>query len=701
MSRRSTPALFGQSFRPTRQGPRSLKRRFTPAFGAGLEALEARRLLANITPSAVISSTPDGGHFDYTITLSNSRQSNSGIGTFWYAWIPGQDYLSTRPVSVTPPTGWTDQITNEGPGDGFAIEFVASNALYNVQPGGSMTFKFSSNDPPASINGNSQFFPGAKVSTAFVYPGAPFSDGGHQFVVTPAPTLTSITVTPANPTVVKGKTEQFVATGHFSDNSSQNLTGQVAWFSTQVSIATINPGGLATGVALGTTSIIASLNGVSGSTNLTVNPPPPLRVVSISPSNGTIPGLPGGHIVVTFNQPIAGITPDVASGGGFSAHPVAVTLTPEGPGGQFLPPSALNVGSQPIHATLVYHVNPNGTSTITLTPQEPLGTNAYMVTVSGNLTSVAGKPLTAGNGALGAETSKFTLKTVAPNAVPLKVTGITTLRGTVNITNNATIPQPDTIAIAFNKPADFLMINGSTIQLLAGPTNTVVNAAVAYNPTTNTAFLTPEAILSQGTTYTIKVSGQITDNQAFPNPDHAFSLGTTIVRTFQVNADAVTGAGPLVVMSSNGHVLATPAFGSTRTTPLGYVSIPFSEAVNLASLGATTVTLTGQKGGLNNGALDAADAPLNVRIAFNPNVNTMIIVPTVLVGNDTYHYSIGAMSAANGDPLTNPGGNLPLTGTFVVAVGVRPAAIESHASLASLGAVVTDPQRRNPASGAL
>ena len=44
-------------------------------------------------------------------------------------------------------------------------------------------------------------------------------------------TLQSIAVTPANPTIQTGATQQFAATGTYSDNSTQNLTGQVTWAS--------------------------------------------------------------------------------------------------------------------------------------------------------------------------------------------------------------------------------------------------------------------------------------------------------------------------------------------------------------------------------------------------------------------------------------------------------------------------------------
>lgn len=679
------------SDRTTRRTLRT-RRRCRPQLGIQSELLESRQLLANISASAVISSAPAGPNFNYTIKLTNSAQSDSSIGTFWYAWIPSpdQNYLATSPLSVTPPQGWTDQITHDGTGDGFGIEFVSSSAINNVQPGKSLSFSFTSADTPASVNGTSQFHAGARVGTSFVYPQGPFSDGGHELIVAPAPTVTlqSIKVIPANPAIAQGKNEQFTAIGTFSDHTTKNLTSQVTWASAKGSVATISPAGLAHGVAAGSSSISAKLNGITGATVLKVLPP--LHVVSITPGSGTVTALPGGHVVVTFNQPLAGLKADDPTGGGFTAHPKAVTLVPENPEGTFLPATGFNKGSRPIHATLVYHVNANGTSTITLIPQEPLGTDQYQVNISGTLTGIAGNALTTTGGATGAESAQFELMTVAQNATPITVNSITTLRGSVAIANGASIPQPDTIAITFNKPVDFLTVNSDTVQLLAGPGNTPVTTAVAYNPTTKTVYLTPEDILSPGTTYTIQVSGTISDNQSFPNPNPNITLGAAVTRTFEVKSVGATGKGPLVALSKNGHLLATPAFGTPRTAPLGYASVPFSETVDLATLGPNSVTLTPQKGGLNNKAFDAADAPLNVRVAFNPNTNTMIIVPTVLVGNDTYRYSLSNMKAKNGDPLTHPGGSLPVTDTFVVNVPAKPPGAKAASSFVSFGAITTE-----------
>ena len=87
-----------------------------------------------------------------------------------------------------------------------------------------------------------------------------------------AATLQSITVTPASASIALGLTKQYVATGLFSDGTSQPLTG-VSWSSSNSAVAYINPTGVATaGVNSGTTTITASVSGKSGSAALTVTP---------------------------------------------------------------------------------------------------------------------------------------------------------------------------------------------------------------------------------------------------------------------------------------------------------------------------------------------------------------------------------------------------------------------------------------------
>ncbi len=71
-----------------------------------------------------------------------------------------------------------------------------------------------------------------------------------------------------HPTIAKGLTQQFTATGTYSDSSTANVTAQVTWNSSNTATATITAAGLATGVAVGTSNITASLSGVTSPVDL-------------------------------------------------------------------------------------------------------------------------------------------------------------------------------------------------------------------------------------------------------------------------------------------------------------------------------------------------------------------------------------------------------------------------------------------------
>jgi len=60
-----------------------------------------------------------------------------------------------------------------------------------------------------------------------------------------------------------------------------------AWSSSNTNVATINAGGLATGVQSGTATITATYNGTSANTTLTVGTPPPSQVVLTVTKSGT------------------------------------------------------------------------------------------------------------------------------------------------------------------------------------------------------------------------------------------------------------------------------------------------------------------------------------------------------------------------------------------------------------------------------
>ena len=111
----------------------------------------------------------------------------------------------------------------------------------------------------------------------------------YQISLGPA-TLESITVAPASATIEQGQTQQFSATGSYSDGGSQDLTSTATWTSSDTTAATIDSTGLASGLAPGAAGITAALDGVTSNTaTLTVTTPPAtLESITVAPASATI-----------------------------------------------------------------------------------------------------------------------------------------------------------------------------------------------------------------------------------------------------------------------------------------------------------------------------------------------------------------------------------------------------------------------------
>jgi hypothetical protein len=82
--------------------------------------------------------------------------------------------------------------------------------------------------------------------------------------------LSSITISPLDKRLITGTTQQFTATGKYSNDTTSDISSAVTWKSSDPGVATIDSRGGATAVSAGTTTISASSGGISGTTNLTV-----------------------------------------------------------------------------------------------------------------------------------------------------------------------------------------------------------------------------------------------------------------------------------------------------------------------------------------------------------------------------------------------------------------------------------------------
>lgn len=84
------------------------------------------------------------------------------------------------------------------------------------------------------------------------------------------PALESIAVSPGTSSLVSGQELQFSAVGHYSDQSSKDLSGQVTWTSSSPNVASIGTSGLASALSPGDTAVSASYLALSASVALNV-----------------------------------------------------------------------------------------------------------------------------------------------------------------------------------------------------------------------------------------------------------------------------------------------------------------------------------------------------------------------------------------------------------------------------------------------
>jgi hypothetical protein len=153
-----------------------------------LAAACAAILLVSLPARADLSAEGDilyaevnASSYRYSLDLQNNGTTT--IGTFWYSWVPGEDFLPSSPTNVVSPAGWTSTITGGGSDNGYAIEWTTSSpiAAGSVVSG----FGFDSPDAPTVLLEVSPAHPTHTVGTTFVYQGAALVGTGFQFSVEP------------------------------------------------------------------------------------------------------------------------------------------------------------------------------------------------------------------------------------------------------------------------------------------------------------------------------------------------------------------------------------------------------------------------------------------------------------------------------------------------------------------------------------
>jgi 6-phosphogluconolactonase (cycloisomerase 2 family) len=526
-------------------------------------------------------------------------------------------------------------------------------------------------------------------------------DGSSATTPTPtptptSPTLVSIAVTPGAPSIAKGSTQAFTATGTYSDSSTKALTSGVTWSSSNTSIATIASTGVATAVAVGTTSITASTSSpavTSPAVTLTVTAPA-LTSIAVTPAEvfvgqttqllatGTYADNSTANISTTVTW--TSTTPAVATVGaatgvatGVSVGTTSVAASLSGivsPGATLTvaPSEYAYVSDFADNVLSIYNVGqggglvPNTTQATVATGSQPYALAVdstrhylYVANYNGDQTSTLSQYDIATNGTLTAMTVPSVAAGAGPNA-------LTVVGNTLYVANYGGGINPGTVG-------QYTIGANGELTYVGAYTAGTGTASVTVNSTDSVAYVTnylagtisvfsiaPGGALTLASTTTLSADAGPVDLVLDPTGEYAYvsELGVannpgSAIAQFSVTA----GTGALVPLSTatvatknNPRWLALNAAGNLLFVPDAGANV-----VQAFSLGATS------------GSLGAAGAATNPATGVNPafavvdptdqylyvsNRGGGVLGLTAPFGNSLSQYAIGAGGVLT--PLSAP-----------------------------------------------
>jgi hypothetical protein len=227
-------------------------------------SISSSRVTGIIPGTAILTATVGEISATYSLTVSSATVTA----------------MTITPVAPSIAKGLTSQFTVEGEFSDSTKQDLTFDSTWK-----SSDLVVATVSDAASSKGLVQTLAAGSATITATFSGV----SGSTLLTVTVPVLQSITVTPANLSILSLlSTGSFQATGHFSDGSTPDITSQAVWTSSSPGVATIaTTGGAATTLSQGTTSISATLSGVSGASVLKVTGGN-LTSFTISPATSTI-----------------------------------------------------------------------------------------------------------------------------------------------------------------------------------------------------------------------------------------------------------------------------------------------------------------------------------------------------------------------------------------------------------------------------
>ncbi len=391
-----------------------------------------------------------------------------------------------------------------------------------------------------------------------------------------AATIATLAISPVNPLPLpSGLYSQFTVNGTFSDATTQDLTFDANWTSSDTAAATVSNAvgskGLVHGVAAGSTKISATFDNMSSSVQLTVTAPE-LQSIIVTPASPSLLTVSTGSFTATGNYSDTSTLDITNQVSWTSDSPASATIAASGT------VTTLKQGTPKISATLA---GVSGTTTLTVT--------------GGNLTSIALTPasLTLVNGTSGRVTATGTFS----NVTSRDITGM--LAWSVTDPSIATV-SPPAGNLAF-VTATKVTVAATTLTAQFGQTGaagTVTSATTPPNltvkaPTLNIIqglTITPASLaLAVGTSGRFKVTGNFNDGTT---QDLTFNaVWSSNASTMATVGDLGLALGQVTGKAAGSAIISAVYGGQTATVPVT-VTAPTLQSLTLSPPSANIISGT-------------------------------------------------------------------------------------------------------------
>jgi uncharacterized protein YjdB len=395
----------------------------------------------------------------------------------------------------------------------------------------------------------SSVHPGTVVATAKLN-----STSGSMTITVSSATLSSISVS-GGATLVAGLSEQLSAQGTYSDSSTQTVTSLVSWQSSDATVATVSASGMLTSLKAGTVTITASMNSVSGTSNVTVSSAG-LSSITITPAGFSIASGQSKQLSA-LGVYSDGTSHDVTSLATWTAIGASATVNSSG---------------------LVTGVSA-GNSTITATIGSATASATATVSAA-QLTSIVVAPATASIAA--GQTQSFTASGIFSDGSTTDITNSVTWNSSA--TNFATISAA---GLATGVSAGSASITASSGSVTSSPATLTITSAVL----TEIDIAPDGQYIPVGGQYPLSLTATYSDNSTQTITSASWSSSDTTLASVDPTSGIVTG----VANSNNNPVTITAGYGGMTNTTTVYITDAVPESLQLTPASASVATGTTQQ----------------------------------------------------------------------------------------------------------